>query len=342
MGFAIKAQIWFAGENHENKDYTLLDDLEVLEGARRETPRFLVVKDRFEVFDEGYQSDVDTHVYNFYFASQWLFENFVVESFDISNAEGVMISHDQEFAGLDTTIYVTNDEDIYNESRSNVVREQKPIFFLVKEKQIIGERGFEETFIELATVSQRLRETMEDAMFNGAGETSEKVVSVLDIHNGISGVPFFDISEDKSIIIGARVRDKNELISLVAASFGNDSYIALYGDDEFIHAKIYQGEDYITLDQVYGEDVIPESYRNKEYTYMSMSQSFGKWNVPNYPLDKSYDEGIRRAAELFGFCVIIDIPYEDDEGDIVGYMRNRNNELEPIRFPYIDTDEDDL
>lgn len=338
MGFSIRAQIWFSGENHLHKNYSLLDDLEALPDAKRETSRFLTVKDRFEVFDNGYNFEADTHVYTFYFPSQGLFEDFIIDSFDLADAEGVMISHNQGAGGPETAIYVADNRETYETLRRGIAGRKLTAFFAI-DGQLIGDEPFEQAFAKLGRASQRAEAALEEAMHGDPEDFATRIIEVAERHKKIVSVPLFPIAQNYDFILGIDERNTQDALSLLAASFGAGEYSYTESKSgEFVSASVSQGENYLELFSTYQDGAIPVNYKAENRTFLTASEYLKDWTTEEF-VAQIHDDGLRQAAEMFGFCVVVDIPYDEMEGHLTGYVGVADGQLEPVRFAVLDDEE---
>lgn len=337
MEYLIEIDICFFGQKNENADYSVLDDLETQGNAVRENKKFLKVKGKYKVFDAGYSVDHDQKIYKFNFSGISFLKSFLVNQIKYHEAIGIM--PDAEYSTVESMIFITKYSDLYDDINKN-----GGISFLVKNEDIIGYKDFSDALSQMRDNSEKYRLQLEDDMYSAKDEYRERVIKIPDEYRNVEVSEFFPIAREYDIIIGMEANNIISLVYTVLAKFGAKQFklTTTKPDDEFVSAEYESARVSFDITSSIGfQNYLKSEVKGKNIQFIELSQSFTEWEEMETSSPKIFNEGVQRMAKFFGLCVVVDIPYDEEAGYLVGYMLNEKQSLLPLRIHVEDEDDEE-
>ncbi|MEQ8900351.1 MAG: hypothetical protein RID11_19020 [Roseovarius sp.] len=175
-------------------------------------------------------------------------------------------------------------------------------------------------------------EDLDAEMLMDAGEISSTMRPVPHDLSRPGAAPF-PVVLGRSALVGGwhaagRALSEIELMDRVTALMGGDAY-ELQREDDAIIGGVYETEDFAIE-----FSVMPRPFADIGYDgpVVYFEQTFDTVPTgPEFTVEESVDQGLRRVAEAIGLCLAVEIPYADTEGWLVGYRRRADGDLEAVR-----------
>ena len=169
-------------------------------------------------------------------------------------------------------------------------------------------------------------------MFMQTGEISSTMRPVPRDLSRPGAAPFPVVLGRTALVAGRDAEGKAlsdvDLMDRVTALMGGDAY-ELQREGDAITGGVYETEDFAIE-----FSVMPPPFADigHDGPVVYFEQTFDTVPTgPEFTVEESVDQGLRRVAEAIGLCLAVEIPYAATEGWLVGYRRKADGGLDAVR-----------